>query len=162
MKAAQRVYKRAREEVLAAQAALADAAGAHDLTVRPPREGEEDPFLAEREALQLALEALAAAEAPIADEVAAAWQRNGEKVQAAKGACEQAIRAALVVEKEVSEAVMKRRLGPWPAGSPLVTEVEQARLTDAKQAMDDAIAANQAAEARFKEGVTVEDLAAAG
>lgn len=139
MKAAHKAYARARDALLDAQ------------------KGDS------RDELKAAEKSLRAAEEPIADEIAAAWQRNIDAVQAAKQACRDAITARLKVETEVAEAVNKRlRYGLQRPGEALITEEEQARLDEAVEAELAAREANVETEARFKAGVLPEQLVEAG
>lgn len=121
----------------------------------------------DQEAEAAAAEALRAASQPFSDEIDSVWRRNVADVQAAKQACRDAITARATVEAEIAQAVNERLRDPvWLAKAadgdqpPLVTEAEQARLDAATAAQQQAIEANAAAEARFKQGVLPEQLAA--
>lgn len=137
MKAAHRTYGRALEAVAAA------------------RQSGKAKLVADAERV------LAEATAAVADDLDAAWRRNIDAVQAAKQHCRDAITARARTEATIAIAVNERLRDPtWPTDSPLVTDAEQHVLDAATEAQEAAIEANRQAEENFKQGVTVEQLAA--
>lgn len=102
----------------------------------------------------LAAEAeLAAAEQAVADELQVAWQRNLDAVTGAKAAVLEARRAQARVEVECGSAA-RARDPRWP----VLSEVERDLITAARAAVWRAVEAHERALARFKSGVTADQL----
>lgn len=81
-----------------------------------------------------------------------AWQENGRVVRAAKAAFGDAARAVARIETEIGALCQRERR--WP------TDHEQARIDAARDQRETARAAVQAAQERFKAGVTDEQFEA--
>lgn len=152
-------YQRARAAVLAAHQALADAFEAHGITpCAAPTTGDGDkvPEPADvadaRRALAAAHEALTEAEAPLDEEIEAAWDANRQAVAAARSAVEQAHLDWIDVTNAASHAARDRRARPEDVA--LLSDDEIARCQEAQQRVADARDAHQAAIATFKAGVT--------
>ncbi len=104
-------------------------------------------------ALRTAHVQLAAATAPIAAKVEAAWNANQEALRAAQAAVTVAMNERIQVETEVGNAARARN----PA-YPVVTDEEKARCEAARQVWLDAKQTLEVAAIAVKSGVTAEQL----
>jgi hypothetical protein len=138
-------YGRARQAVLDAQAAVAAA------PARP-----DEPSSLEARALAAALEQLRIAEASVADELEVAWQANLDAVQAALATQRAALLDQARVETECGHAARQRH-----PRRPVLNDAEVARIGEARAAVTAARAAVAEAKARFKAGVTTDQLVTA-
>ena len=144
MKTTHRAYQRARQQLLAAQAALP----------APFRQAEGEELPAEVQAVVDAEAALRVAEEAVADDLQAAWDRNRESVGAAKTGIVEARREQARVEVEAGTAARLR-----DRNHPVLTDEERGRVGQARQKVDAAIEAHNVAQATFKQGITPEQLA---
>lgn len=110
-------------------------------------------------ALDAAHRALRQAEAPVAVELAVAWDDNVQAVQDAKTFVAVAATEQARVERETAEAARARTP---TGGRPVLTANEVSYCNDAEAATDRARQALADVQARFKAGVTAEQLEETG
>ena len=95
-------------------------------------------------------------------QVEAAWEANRQALLAAREAIDVAMQRRLEVETECGLAARARYFEGGAQGQPELTDEEKARCWAAREVWHAAKEAAAAAEQRFKEGVTAEQLAEAG
>jgi small-conductance mechanosensitive channel len=153
VKETHRAYERARERVLVAQVAMSSAFEEHRQRPGAPADDEPADVTEARRQLHEASEALRATEADVADELDAAWQRNRQAVTDARQAVMAALREQARTEVESGNAARARSLT-----FPVLNEDERRRVLDARASTAEAKQRHDEAIARFKEGVTAEQL----
>lgn len=161
------VYARARSAVLEAQQTLTDAFQSHGITpCAPPTtgDGEKVPepgdVVDARQALTAAHETLTEAQAPLAEEIEAAWEANRQAVVAADAEVQAAVREWVSVAVRVGQAARDRR--ERPEHLPVLTDEEHVAARDAYEQVTAARQALDAALAAFKAGITADQLAEVG
>jgi hypothetical protein len=145
VKQTHRAYKRAREKVLIAR--LAQPA--------PFRQADGEDLPPEVAAVIAAEDEMRVAEAAVADELQVAWDRNREAVAAAKTAIVDARREQARVETECGKAALRR-----DRRHPVLNGAERAAVAAARAWVGVVVEAHLEELARFKDGVTIDQLEA--